>query len=381
LNALNPNLYLRLSQVFGEVGIVNQGAPGSVYTSKNILYDKRNPASREYTLHINDWGETYKVCCPKCGDSRNRLFISHLWNSRVENIDKPIRHVFVKCHNEDCPWYDLNEFLNDQALIPHQGFSLHTGKVNKTAREVMKSPGDTQVLSDLGATHPAVMYIEGYRHFDTHYLSKNWDVRYCFSSPWKTPVTWNSDSSFCCYRTPEDRIIFPMLDAYGQWLGWQARWIGSRQTDDVSLWDKVPREPGGGEKVPKYLTAPGLTKSSMVWNLDRAVKVTGGEYVVVSEGPMSMMATGLAGVCTLGTLPSNAQIEELGRALNPGGLVILFLEPEGANHPKLGQKIADIHRVGLKCYCHELPEDKDAADLGLLHCSELIDHILHGRDT
>lgn len=56
------------------------------------------------TSHISG-GEQYAVNCPFCGDTRHRLYISHMWNQIIETSNHVKYHCskhLIRCFNEDC---------------------------------------------------------------------------------------------------------------------------------------------------------------------------------------------------------------------------------------------------------------------------------------
>ena len=67
---LNPELYNSLSRTFGQVRVMNLGVAMRYAVAHNSV-------SGDKEINIREWGETYKVCCPKCGDRRFRLLINH----------------------------------------------------------------------------------------------------------------------------------------------------------------------------------------------------------------------------------------------------------------------------------------------------------------
>jgi hypothetical protein len=79
---LNPTLYALLLQEFGQVGVAHQGYKMTM----NYEYDyevhpprlRLRPPEREY-------GEYYKVNCPICNDTKERLWINHRWGDQTRS--------------------------------------------------------------------------------------------------------------------------------------------------------------------------------------------------------------------------------------------------------------------------------------------------------
>jgi hypothetical protein len=372
---LNVELYIRITQVFKEVQVVKKSIASGVRAKKNIFYTSGGPKTKfspqnPYELVYGDWGETYSVCCPKCGDSRFRLHISHMWN--VELQPGLVTRNLVKCFNEDCTWKDLDIHLSlgklTGGLKPVSSSSINKS-ISRPAR-VMKLPSrpeNIHFLSELDDNHPAVIYAKS-RGLDPELVSKAYGVSFCSKSNWKTPIKDSSGKVW--YVSPEDRLILPNLDADGSWNGWQARWIGGfRYSDDVSTWDKVPRDPSkGNEILPKYLTAPGMMAKATVFNVGRAAGLTGGKLCFVSEGPVSAIASGPCGVCTFGMRMSQVQIDTLAKHFKYGRIIIL---KESEDDPTQSCLALD-KLVSGGCHIVTLPPKTDAADLGFEKTLELI---------
>lgn len=375
---LNEALYQQLIQVFKEVQVLKQSVASGVRAKRNIFHVPgatqvlTNP--NPYDIIYGDWGETYSVCCPRCGDTRFRLHVSHMWN--VELLPGLILKPLVKCFNEDCEWKDLDQHLSASHLLgglqPVKASDLNRS-ISRPAR-IMKLPGKPEhirFLFELSSSHPAIKYVE-HRGLDPEFISKTYGVSYCSYSNWKTPVKDSTGKTW--YITPEDRLILPNLDGDGAWNGWQARWIsGFRETDDVSKWDKVPRDPiRGSEILPKYLTAPGMMAKSTVFNVGRAASLTGGKLCFVNEGPVSAIASGPCGVCTFGMKLSPVQIDILAQHFKEGRIIMLAESEDDPSHT------CSILNKMVKGGCHivKLPNKIDAADLGFAKTIELIESTL-----
>ena len=375
---LNKALHQQLTRVFKEVQTLKQSIASGIRAKRNIFYVSggtqvvSNP--NPYDVIYGDWGETYSVCCPKCGDTRFRLHISHMWN--VELMPGLVLKQLVKCFDEDCDWRDLDQHLSASKLLgglkPVKASDLNKS-MSRPAR-VMKLPGSPEhikFLFELDSSHPAVKYVE-YRGFDPEFISKTYGVSYCSYSNWKTPIKDSKGKSW--YVTPEDRLILPNLGGDGSWNGWQARWIaGFKETDDISQWDKVPKDSiKGSELLPKYLTAPGMMAKSTVFNVGRASKLTEGKLCFVNEGPVSAIASGPCGVCTFGMKLSPVQIDILAQHF-PQGKIIMLAESED-NPTQTCFTLNSLVKGG--CHIVELPPKTDAADLGFTKTIELIENTL-----
>ena len=79
----NQVLYNALLKAYGEVIVHSQG--------ENIIVTKQvspSAITRHIGVHLTKHdvtgGEYYAVCCPFCGDRKNRLWVSHAMGARIE---------------------------------------------------------------------------------------------------------------------------------------------------------------------------------------------------------------------------------------------------------------------------------------------------------
>lgn len=89
------------------------------------------------------------------------------------------------------------------------------------------------------------------------------------------------------------RIVFPFFGPYGQYRGFQGRYISS----------DVP------EKIPKWTTARGTKKSEMLWNFERVKQNQ--DWCVLTEGIFDAIRLNGIAVAMLGKKPSAVQKELL----------------------------------------------------------------------
>ena len=370
MTILNLPLYESLKEVFGNVTLSKKGIQSSIRVKEDLFTNTSPIISANYKVVYGDWGETYTVCCPKCGDTRSRLYISHMWG--VELKPGIVLRNLVKCFNEDCDWLDLEDHIKNKALLSglKKMRECDLDKSCSRPAKIMSLPSQPEhihFLSELGKQHPAVKYIQ-HRGLDPEFVSRVYGISYCSYSNWKTPVSDSSGKVW--YRTPQDRLIVPNLDENGSWNGWQARWIGGYHTsDNPSLWGKVPKDPNlGRELLPKYLSAPGMSAKGVVFNIGRASQITKGTICFINEGPMSAIASGPCGVCTFGMRLSEIQIDLICKYFGSGKVFILA---ESEDDPS--ESCAAINaRVAGGCRVIELPPKQDAADLGFEGVLDLI---------
>jgi hypothetical protein len=359
MNYLNPDLRDALGNCFGHVHVTNAGSPAA-YEVRIDLDSYAADRPRGF-IEWRDWGETYSVNCPECGDTRGRFYVGHMWGVFCSKAN---RRVFscTKCWNEGCR-VDLFDILRGGPRL--QEHALQEARSGADRR--MELPGDPQDLtpvSRLPASHPAAQYLAS-RGFDLDLLSDEYGFVHCSRSPWKKGVQDGAGNWHLV--TPENRIIIPNIQQ-GSWQGWMARYLG-----------EVPRDPVTGKPVvQKYLNAPGYSMGTTVYRLDEAAAFSGGSFCLVCEGAMSAIACGAAGVATFGMYPRPMQEELLASRFRNGRLVFLVESEAAAN----GRIYGCIERLGKQvaegCATVLLDAGKDAANLDSDTLLGMIENALGG---
>lgn len=266
---LCPVLFRKLEERFGTVLFSVEGEE-MVFDSKVPLLGPRavsghGPIQKEDILH---YGEYYRVCCPKCGDDRHRLFINH----RVAEFP-----WLIICYNENC--YSTAA-QRDQLLRyvfhtrPPRKLPVVRGRTDNAKLHKVQAPGLMFNLQELPRSHPANDYLAS-RGFDPYELGRRYGVSYCESSTE--------------FRQCVNRIIAPVM-MNGIMVGWQARFIGDRNWKAAS--------------VPKYFDMPGMAKRLMFYNYDEAKRQP---FIVLNEGVTDVWSVGPCAMSTLGDSVTFAQ--------------------------------------------------------------------------
>jgi len=345
MNRLNPGLFDSLRNCFGHVHVSSEGRP-AVY---DVRIDLDSYASDKPTGFITwrDWGETYSVNCPECGDTRSRLYIGHMWGVFCPKAN---RRVFscMKCHNEGCR-VDLFGMLDGGPRVQESSLAPPSDGAHRR----MEAPGDPEDLTPvnkLPASHPAVKYLLSRNFTDLDLLAGEYGFVYCTKSPWKKSVRDSAGNWHTV--TPENRIIIPNIQQ-GVWNGWLARYVGD-----------PPKDPSTGKTViRKYLNAPGYAMGTSVYRLEDAFRFSGGSFCLVCEGTLSAIACGFAGVAAFGMYPKPMQEELLGSRFKDGTLVFL-IESEAAANGRIYGCMERLNKVVAGgCVPVNLDEGKDAASL------------------
>ena len=279
MNPLCPTLYSKLQDRFRTVLIANEGEAFRSYPATDLRTGRPQ-------VRVVASGEQYRVSCPRCGDTRHRLYLGHRW------ADYP---WLVYCHNENC--YDTP--AQRQQLY---SYVFHTRRpVSAPARRgrdcpdravACRLPGTVIPLDALPPDHPAAAYLAG-RGFDPAELARLYGVGFC-------------DRADAGYRAAEGRIIVP-VEADGVPVGWQARFVGDRN------WKACA--------VPKYWTMPGLRVKWTLYNLDRARHRA---FAVLVEGVTDVWAVGPNAVALFGKSISFHQRRALERTLGGRPLVVML---------------------------------------------------------
>ena len=312
--------------MFGSVRVSNAGESMiSVYRPDNISGKPR--------LHVTHPGEYYMVSCPKCSDTRNRLYINHNWG--VRDDQGHINLWLAVCFNEDCyaSYEDRRDLFDDVSGADAGGLThakLRRGKkVSEEARKV-QPPGPMVRLDQLSDDHPACAYLAN-RFYDPKRLGRFYGVSYCPSS---------------MLYLAKHRIIAPIYMA-GKLKGWQARYIGDMD------WKKKGAPP-------KWWSCPQMQRGRILYNLDNARNYRTGAIV---EGPGDVWGVGPMGVATFGDTMTDTQRKLFVQAFK-GHHVVLLYDPE-AMIKRSTEKLMEFLRkeFGDKFVPVTLPEGTDPGSL------------------
>jgi len=328
---LNPFLYDKLTKACykgmpkglggGKVLIKDQGA--NLQGSYVMDYAQTPPRKK---LNIVAWGETYRVCCPYCSDTRHRLYINHRWNERDPET-KSMNRGLIHCFNENCE--KLPDFYDDlvsrldvlQNMLGKRNAAPIITNINQVPKPI-NWPGEMIKLSQLSDLHPAKVYLKK-ENFNPDHLESNFNVQWC------------QDSNLVQAR---HRLVVPVYHNK-ELMGWQARYVdmnGDGNCSDLYLcqnrlcqyqwrfssegkpkacpscaYSEVPPQP-----VVKWYTSPGAHFASLLLNYDNA---RAWPFVVVMEGPKDVWRLGTPkrqaepgpGVCVFKHILSQPQLVRL----------------------------------------------------------------------
>ena len=306
MNYLNAKLFDRLTQVFGQVRISNNGMPFTGVPMVNWNNDNK----KKLYVQITSYGETYRVNCPFCGDTRARLNVNHRWGIFDARTGDDNLHL-VKCFNEDC----LNTRKKQVQLhalvfgIDSRYWTQDLPDIPKRLTEPKPAAYPVQMpdgvpLDAVDPAEPVLEYVAS-RGLDPVVLSQKHGVIYC------------PKDDFCRPQIYQPRLVIPLYalsdetSKFGEpaqkvLVGWQGRLVAT----DLAKSDI------------KYLTSAGTKKSHMLYGLPLAVNTTG--PVVIVEGVVDAWKTGDNALALIGKTISTEQVTLLLRHFRGRPIVVLL---------------------------------------------------------
>ncbi len=325
---LNPMLYARLRGRFGTVKVTNQG----VANTERMEFD--SALGRE-KLKVITYGETYSVNCGFCTDSRQRLSVNYTYGTAGPQHTGEIRTFLWRCYNEECQRkLEHRKQLADWIVWSNGGATMELSEGTAVPTGVLvpcNLPGRCLHSRFLGPDHPMVAYFSQRRQGPVlHSTLVERDIHYCVDAPLRGAV---------------GRAIIPLYFK-GQLVGWQGRYLGDLD------WKATG--------IQKYYNLPGLSKTLMLYEYDRAAAVPNRPYVVIVEGVTSAWAVGVNAVALFGKSMSVHQQRLL---LNDwsGRPIFIYLDGSAASE---SQKIAEmLVQHNAKVIDVRLPKELDPGNL------------------
>lgn len=288
---LNVPLFRRLETLFGRVKVSGEGQQ---FEADTLVVGGRR------RINFRSKGEYYQICCPFCNDSRFRLYVNYMFGQKDAD-GRPMRFL-AHCFNEDClrDHQNFGEFLDkleSPLLTPLSEIRVKRGRKVSAADLIATWPGTCVKLNELPDDHPALAYIQS-RGYSPDVLRRVYDVRYCMESK---------------FSLAQNRLIIPIYQN-NVMRGWQARYVGEL------AWKTEKNLP------PKYFTMPGMSKGSVVYNIDRSKLFNA---CIVCEGVVDVWGFGDGAVCTFGHSCSDRQLEIITSAFRrPSRPIVLCFDPE-----------------------------------------------------
>jgi hypothetical protein len=312
---LCPGLYELLKLEFGDVAIANEGASLDAQP-------RWDPVLGRIEWDVQSAGEYYRVNCPYCTDDRKRLWFNHCYG-QVDQETGRTANWMVVCYNEGCLQgndrravenredLEIRLFRRMQSRSRNDFLTVRPGRPEDNGPPPpAELPGEVVTLDLLSSGHPAVAYVAE-RGYDPYKLGRKYGVGFCARA--------------FEYRQAQGRLIIPIVQD-GVLVGWQGRFVGDTDFKRCN--------------VQKYYNLPGMKRSKMLYNWDRARR---GRVLVIVEGVTSVWTVGDAGMALLGKTFSayqKARIESLAGEDDRPRLLVLMLDPDVEENYKGAQKLA-----------------------------------------
>jgi hypothetical protein len=306
------------------------------------------------TLSVLSAGDYYRVNCPFCRDTRQRLWINHMY--AMQGPDGQRMTHLAHCYNESCLERPGRRRELAERLLGFQnvnnrgslGMYVEQGIRDDTPAGPSRLPGECVRLLDLAPSHPARHYMQHKRRYTEQDIF-HYDLRYCIR-PDVNPA----------WRMAYNRIIFPVY-FNNVLVGWQARY-----PDDVD-WKALG--------LVKYFTQPGMHKGRLLYNLDRARTKP---FVVISEGVTDVRPLGDYGVALLGKSLSVGQRSLLYQVW-PTGPILFLLDPDASGDMDgiICEMLAS--RPGMRVLQIRLPGEHDPGDYDPTTLWNIIHHLARGQ--
>lgn len=245
------------------------------------------------------------------------------------------------------------------------------------------APGECVLINHLPQNHPAVTYMEQ-RKFDISSFNKEggFSVLYCTKGQISSPTL----------GSVEGRIVFPVF-YNSKVVGWQARYIdffeehngvpARRVWEGESKGWVIYRKKDGlweDKDHPKYWTCPDMSRSSTLYNIDRARAFN---FCVLVEGPLDVIRIGSYGVGTFGKVITFDQMRMI-KAIWKTVILLqdddVVLEKDPQKKLRYNKMIAELS-TGIRLIAFPLKGYHDAGECPTEEIYKQIRENLNGDDT
>jgi len=341
---MNDALYIALQRHFGHEPVVcNEGQPG-MFSCPPVKRTRLSRNTKRYAF-VEHWGECYSINCPLCGDTRNRLYFSHLYGQTTKQ--GTVTYYFGKlyrCQNEGC---DLGRQLSKMEIPQGEVVEKPTKFVGIIQQSVELPKGCLPILSaDVpGEVH---QYLYG-RHFDPQDLANKFFVHYAPKGTVWQEATEGSEEKVLY----EDRLLIPVIQGR-HLVGYQLRRLEDR-----------PKDPF------KYLNSS-FTKSRCLYNRDVAMRCLD---VVLCEGVTDVWRIGPHAMAMFGKDLNAYQIRLLKLLFGFGGRCLVCIDADDAKGQAKAEYLVERLRSEAVfprgCAQLRLPEGYDPAKLPKSYLDQL----------
>lgn len=318
-NPLNPTLYNFLKTKFGAVKVEKQGQ--ALITSITKSFGKKRS-------NVDYSGETYRVNCPVCGDTKQHLYVNYAFGEKDPKTGTPI--YLATCFR--CG--PKVKYLKD--LLQHTSFKKRVKPIvldvpqQEKVEEVFVSPGKCVRLDkNIEAVKEAREYLES-RDIDPDEAAKKYGVSFCVEG---NKELWGG--------ILEGRLIVPVILGK-KLIGWQARLIDEPDIfhRDTSL------------KTLRWISMPGSGwRARNLFGFNEAAKHN---ICYVVEGPTDVLKQGPPCVGTLGQTVSSFQADLIAKtwSAKPDAKVVLIGDPpKSENSSEVMQQKRSLTMLSRVCVC------------------------------
>lgn len=262
-------------------------------------------------------GEYYRVSCPFCDDTRQRLWINHMFNV-VDPSNGDDRIFLAICYNEGC--IDTREIqLKLVDMIYPFGYRRRRYLEKQRQQQeslplwrppqfpTFDSPAQLPPCFSLAESIslPAHQYLVG-RGFDPTEIADRWEVGFSLLSPNTRPRLFQ-------------QLVIPIYDFKTSILSAAVRFPSQ---GDKYLAGWVARKTSEDSAGPKYLFMKDLRKSSLLYGLPQAVQTQG--PIIVVEGVTDVWRAGSNAVATLGKSLSLDQTNKLVQYFAGRPIIVMY---------------------------------------------------------
>ena len=303
MSALNEALYEALLRADpaavvtqeGETGEFTYSKPPSCFSLKKDVY-----------AHMEKWGECYRLNCPKCGDTRGRLFVCHRWGTSVKTTNGRIlfsRNLYV-CHNQRCDVSDWLEMVVDdknysKTAMPG-AIPVNAGRSFSVFLKQLDTLPEPHRSLQAPESIVVTKYLRDCRGFDPDMLEQRFLVRAALKG-----ATYKKENG-----TPLEfyhpRVLIPIVQ-HRILVGWQARSIDPE------------------EKRYKYLNPAGMQKTRWLYNLDQALMYPD---ILITEGIFNVWRIGEDSVALFGKVLHFPQMRLMQLIWGYDGLAVVCLDED-----------------------------------------------------
>lgn len=350
----NRKLYLAMKQIFGETPrIINEGEPCrlvNVYAEYSFI-----PQTQDLPASSTPGGEQYAVSCPFCGDTRQRLYFSHMWDSEFvqNNCRYHCSDRLMHCFNENCTdikanrsklTNSLREAMGSISEIDEAAMSVEAVELHNELANQCLFPADTVLVNDPSTPIEVQTYLTE-RGFDCNYLAEQWEIGW-----------------LPCYgKFAHPILVIPVYQNDEYWF-WQGRLVPL----DGHVGSPVEYNLETLTEFPKYYFPHGVKKAWALYNIDRARTY---DTIFLVEGVTDAWAIGEQAIARFGKQLSGAQVQLLANQCFGKHIIIVpdSDDPQALETAKEDAMRLEIQAAFASVELSLLPDGTDPGDLALTH--------------